>query len=143
MFLIIKGNHQDNIEKLQSQIIKLLYVPLNYHDYAKYIFFFVTSKDCKTFLWYSTEGTGAICLSESHIQLFLSMSIFSATFLDKQLSWSTTFTVHKYITGKHTCMQHAGVRTYAPAHTHTHTHTHTKIHQNFTKTKAPNIYSNT
>jgi hypothetical protein len=39
-FLTIKGNHQDNIEKLQSQITKLLYVPLNYHDYAKYICFF-------------------------------------------------------------------------------------------------------
>ena len=73
------GNHQDNIKKLQSQIIKLLYVPSNYHDYSKFFFFFnfiTTFKDCKTFLWYSTEGTGAICLSESHIQLFLPMSIF-------------------------------------------------------------------
>jgi len=106
-------------------------------------FFFLTSLQLSKTVKHSSDIPQKVLVLFVFLNLTSSFSYlcqyFSAIFLDKQLSWSTTFTVHKYITGKH---MHAACRC-AHTRTLTHTHTHTKIHQNFTKTKAPNIHSNT
>ena len=89
------------------------------------IFFFVTSLQLLKTVKYSSDIPQKVLVLFVFLNLTSSSSYpcqyLNAIFLDKQLSWSTTFIVHKYITGKHTCMQHTGVRT----HVHTHTHTHT------------------
>lgn len=122
----VKGNHQYNTKKHLSWIIKTILCSIKL-SWLHNTFFTTSSQVVKLVKYFPHTLKKvlvlAVFLKSWKIAFIIYVNILVPYFQTSiQFSWSTTFTVHKYIT----C-----------------THTHAKIHQNFTKTKAPNIYNNT